>query len=422
MASPSTDSVPADIVRARAYDAPVSDIDRLLAAFESGELLRPARGAPNLVDLARALATVNGIDDLELTPGAEAIRERIGAPEHLVFVLADGFGMNFLESMPAGAFLRRQTAMELHAVFPSTTAVGLTTLATGEWPSEHAVTGWWTYLREIDGAATVVKFERRSDEKPLNELGIESQQLMPLPALGSRSTRDTLSLFPRAIADSVYSRYATGATARAGYESLGEAVDAVIARIAGADGATYTYLYTPRIDAAAHDYGTGNHRVGSELGLLNHQLERLAAGAGAGTRIVLTADHGHLDVPEEKKHLINRDEELAATLRVAPSYDARVMCFHLRDGTERAFRDAIARRFGDIVFVLSVDEVEALELFGPGPLSPLTRERLGDFVSVTRGADAIGFRPATGGREIMALASQHSGLTPEQMRIPLLIA
>ena len=126
-------------------------------------------------------------------------------------------------------------------------------------------------------------------------------------------------------------------------------------------------------------------------------------------------------MPEERKHLIDGNEELAATLRVAPSYDSRVMCFHLRDGAERAFREAIARRFGDIVFVLSVDEVEALELFGPGPLSPLTRERLGDFVSVTRGADAIGFRPATGGREIMALASQHSGLTPEQMRIPLVI-
>ena len=401
----------------------MSDTDRLLAAFDSGELLRPTPGTPNLVDLTRAIALLGVAEDSEPTPAVEAIAERIGVAEHLVFVLADGLGMHLLQSMPRSAFLRRWLATELRAVFPSTTAVGLTTLATGEWPARHGITGWWTYVREIDGAVTVVKFERRSDERPLDELGVSTEQLLPLPSWLPRMGRDSLSLLPRAIADSAYSRYAAGGTRREGYGSLRAAVNAVVERIAEADGPTYTYLYVPRIDSAAHEYGTRNRHVAAELAALDQQLERLAERlAGQRTRIVLSADHGHLDAPMAKRHLIDGGEELASTLRVAPSYDSRVMCFHLRDGAEQAFREAIERRLGEIVFVLSVDEVEELELLGPGPLSPLTRERLGDFVAIARGADAIGYRPATGGREIMGNASHHSGLAPEEMRIPLIIA
>ena len=400
----------------------MSDVDQLLAAFDSGELLRPTYETPNLVDLSRAIASICGAEGIEPTPGARAIAERIGAAEHLVFVLADGVGMKLLESMSADAFLRRRLAAELRAVFPSTTAVGLTTLATGEWPARHGVTGWWTYLREIDGAVTVVKFERRSDRRPLEELGVRPELLLPLPALLPRMRRDTLSLLPQAIADTVYSRYAAGGGARCGYGSLREAVDLLVERVSGAGGPTFTYLYAPRVDSAAHDYGTGDHRVRAELAALDQQLARLAEQLAGRACIVVSADHGHLDAPLTKRHLIDGNEELAATLRVAPSYDSRVMCFHLRDGAEPAFRDAIARRLGEVLFVLSVDEVEELELFGPGPLSAPTRERLGDFISISRGADAIGYRPATGGREIMGNASHHSGLTPEEMRIPLVIA
>lgn len=400
----------------------MSDVDRLLAAFASGELLRPSSHTPNLVDLSRAIAAVCGVPAAASTPGLEEIAARIGDPPHLVFVLADGLGLELLEALPARAFLRRQLAMALLTVFPSTTAVGLTTLASGEWPARHGIIGWWTYLREIDGAATVVKFERRTDERPIGELGVRAAQLLPLPSQLARFRRDTLSLLPARIVQSDYSCYATGGTARRPYGHLEEAVDAVVERIAGAAAPTYTYLYSSQIDAAAHEAGVRSRRVAAALRELDGQIERLAGELDGRARIVLTADHGHQDAPRARRYLIEGDEALAQTLRVAPSYDPRVMCFHLRPGAAPAFREAIAQRFGDTLFVLSTDEVEALELLGPGPLSALTRERVGDYMAIVRGTEAIGYRPATGGREITRLVSQHSGLTPEQMRIPLVIA
>ena len=400
----------------------MEDVERLLAAFASGELDRPAAERPNLVDLSRAMATVGGADGPDATAGSEEIAGLIGNPEHLVFVLADGLGMALLRALPPGAFLRRHLASELLTPFPSTTAVGLTTLATGEWPARHGIVGWWTYLREIDGAATVVRFERRADGKPLDALGVEPAQLLPLPSLLPRMSRDVASFFPSAIVGSAYSCYVAGGTAQSGYGSLAAAVDAVLRRLEHASSPTYTYLYTPRVDAAAHEYGTKSHHLSAELIALDRQIERLVEGAAPGARVVVSADHGHLDAPAAKRHLLSGEGALAETLRVAPSGDPRVMYFHLRDGAEGQFREAIERRLGEIVFVLSTDELEELELLGPGPLSPLTRERLGDFVAIAGGADAVGFSAVTGGRKMVENASQHSGLTPEQMRVPLVIA
>jgi hypothetical protein len=386
----------------------VSDADQLRAAFSAGTLLQPAPDRLNLVDLARALARLAGVDE-EPSPGSDEITGHIGTPDHLVFVLADGLGMAQLELLPPDSFLRRQLATELRTVFPSTTAVALTTLAIGQWPAQHAITGWWTYLREIDGPATVVKFEQRAGHRPLGQFGVTPSMLLPSPSLMPRISRDVRCFFPAAIAGSVYSQYVTGGVASSGYPSVARGVDEIVARVRGASRPTYSYLYMPRIDSAAHEYGAADPHVVAELVAFDRQIEWLAVDLGPGSRVVVTADHGHLDAPAVRRRRIHQGGAIAGQLRVPPSYDSRVMCFHLLGGSHDAWLSEMRERFGDGVYLLTVDEVEELELFGPGPLSPLTRERLGDYVSIVRADDVIGYgRSTSGERHLAALAPQRA--------------
>ena len=148
----------------------MSDVERLLAAFDGGELLRPSPDVLNLVDLAKATASLAGADDIALTAGARRLVDLIGPSEHLVLILADGFGMNFVEAMDVEAFTPRHLATELRTVFPSTTSAALTTLATAEWPVRHAVLGWFLYLPEVDAITTILPFVRRSDGMSLTKL------------------------------------------------------------------------------------------------------------------------------------------------------------------------------------------------------------------------------------------------------------
>jgi hypothetical protein len=300
--------------------------------------------------------------------------------------------------------------------------VALTSIATGQWPASHGITGWWTHLPEIEAAATILPFVRRADGQSLTDRGVTPEQAFPAPPVMRAMTRDALALFPSHIAGSIYSAYFTGGRVRRGYRGFQEAVDIVLERLRTADGPTYTYLYTPRVDETVHRCGVGHPQVRSALIDLDRQLERLKTGLSGSGRMVLSADHGFLDVAEGAKHQIRGSDPLLESLRFTPSGDARVLYLHVRDGAHERVRARFRERFGERFLLITVDEAEALDLFGPGPISPLTRRRMGDLIAISAGTDVIEYRPGIGPARISGDVSHHSGLTPSEMRVPLVIA
>ena len=400
----------------------MSDVAEMLEAFESGTLLRPAEDVPNLVDLARAFATVAGADGLELTAAARELAGVLGAREHLVLVLADGLGLGMLEREPAAPFLRAQLAQELRGVFPASTAVALTSFATGEWPAQHAVTGWWTHLEEIGGPATILQYRRRSDDRPLLDLGVEPARAFPVPSLLRRLRRRTLCLLPEAIASSVYSHYWTGGEPATGYHSLEEAFASVGEAVRGRGGPSFSYVYAPHVDHAAHQRGPDSREARSAVVALDRLVERLAGELGDAARVVLTSDHGHLIVPAQERLMIRPADGLPDLLASPPSGDSRVIEFHVRSGEAERFAARFRERFGESFYLLSTAELEALELLGPQPLAACTRARLGDFTAIARGAAVLGYQPARASREALQHVSHHAGLTPSELRVPLVVA
>lgn len=404
------------------YGVRMSDVDRLLDAFATGALLRPSPEAPNIVDLARASALLAGAEGIQDTPGSATIAELIGHSDHIVLVLADGLGMNLLRRLPENAFLPSHLAAQIRTVFPSTTAAALTSLATGEWPSAHAVTGWWTLLPEIGSVAAILQFVTRYDRRPLTDLGVTAEQAFPLPSVMRSMRRDTLALFPDQIAHSVYSTYASGERRRCGYRNLRQAVDIIVERVRAADRSTYTYLYTPLIDHVAHVHGIERPEVRAAITETNREMERLHAELGGRGRIVLSADHGFLDSPVGTRHQISPRNPLMTSLRFPPSGDARVLYFHLRQGFEGRFRQKFQQQLGERFLLVTIEEAEHVELFGPGRLSPTTRARVGDLIAISTGPDVIEYGPAGGVGRVMSQASQHSGLSPPEMQVPLVVA
>ncbi|MEX2246600.1 MAG: alkaline phosphatase family protein [Dehalococcoidia bacterium] len=394
----------------------MSDLPTLLRWFDDGRLVRPSSAVPNTVALVRALASLNDARDGPLDDQAQRIATAIGEADHHVFILADGLGMNLLESQPAGAFLRPHVAMELQAVFPSTTAAAITSIATGLWPAEHAVPAWWTYLPDHGVTATILPFIERFSQRPLQELGVRPDDALPAQVTLPRFTSDVCAYMPRTIAGSTYTRYFRGGTACRAYDGLGRAVEAIADRIRSATRRTYSYLYIPSIDAAEHLFGVASHQAREALEAVDRAVARLAELVATRARIVLSADHGLLDVPRERVHIARRDDDLMRHLAAPPYGEPRVPMFTVRDGCAEAFAACFRRQYGETFALLTVDEADELRLFGPEPLAPETRRRIGGFLALCANPDVLVYEPPD---EIMR--GYHAGLTAEEMRIPLVI-
>ena len=261
--------------------------------------------------------------------------------------------------------------LELQSVFPSSTAPAVTSLATGCWPAEHGVPGWFTYLPDNELIAAILPFIERFSKRPLGELGVTPEMAFPVDSWLPRFERDALCYNPTHLVGSVYSNYLSGGAPQQPYEHLSAAVDAVAARIKHAAAPTYTYLYVPFIDAAEHDHGPHSKPVAKTLDLVQHCVANLAAQLAGRGRIVVSADHGLTHVARQNQAEIKDGDPLLDLLRLPPSSEPRVPLFYVRDGCRERFIELFHERFPAHA-LLTIDEVEELRLLGPEPLAPET--------------------------------------------------
>ena len=86
------------------------------------------------------------------------------------------------------------------------------------------------------------------------------------------------------------------------------------------------------------------------------------------------------------------------------------------------FEARFRERFGEDFYLLPTDEALELELLGPGPVSPVTRRRMGNYLALSAGSSAIYFNYRRTRERGPRKVADHGGLTPAEMIVPLIVA
>jgi hypothetical protein len=188
---------------------------------------------------------------------------------------------------------------------------------------------------------------------------------------------------------------------------------------APADPGSYTYFYSPHVDTVAHAHGPTSPEVRAEVEVLDGALEKLHAGLDGRARIVVSSDHGGIDLGPAEKLILDPEEHLATLLRTPPSGEPRAPVFHVAAGAEAEFEGAFRRRFGVQFALLTADEVIEMGLLGPLPPGPLVRERMGDYWGISGARHALIYGTDQG---MVQMTGFHGGLDPDEVRIPLVVA
>ena len=394
--------------------------DSLQELFESGGLLRAVDDTPNSVDLTKALAATAGVEGVAETKWSTSLRELVGDPDLILFVVVDGLGMNLMERLPESSFLRSHMVRELRAITPSTTACAFTAFATGFYPFESGITGWFTYLPEHRLTATVLPFLERCSETPLQDYGISVDTVFPREVLTPRMGHRPLSILPSAICHSVAARHLRGNTEAIEYSSIGEALERTISAVTEARTKCYLFLYLPHIDALSHEKGPSHAEVFKLVRLIDGQLDGLSGSLGSDVRMVITADHGQITVPLNKQHLLADGDPLLETLRHPPTAEGRFPIFHVSQDRREEFQEISHERFSQSFSLLALEEAEEAGLFGPGEIGANLRTRFGDYVGVAKDEAIIGYLNPNEPEGKITIG-RHGGLSPDEMRVPLIV-
>ena len=137
------------------------------------------------------------------------------------------------------------------------------------------------------------------------------------------------------------------------------------------------------------------------------------------TKIIFSSDHGHRKA--KTKYTINKKDPINWYLSSPPSGDLRISFYHVRKEFEDDFKKEFLARFGkDFVLIPSI-QLNNLRLFGPNELSKETLSRVGTFTAISLGEAVLRYIDGDVNDCFMKQESQHSGLSVDEMTIPLAI-
>jgi hypothetical protein len=373
----------------------------------------PRYGEATLSDVmpsVLAALEVGGDDRLSIAP-----------TQRVVVMLVDGMGLLGLREHAAAApYLSSMQCRELTAGFPSTTVTSLASLSTGVPAGQHAMTGYTSYVDEVDAAVNWLAW------KPVGNNDDLRDRLVPEVVQPEATTWQKAADAGVAVAIVSARQYdGTGLTRAvfrgggyAGTTTSGDAV-AMASDLADRGHRSLVYTYISELDLIGHVRGPGADAWVAQLQLVDRHVELLAGLLPKGTTLLVTADHGMATM--------NQDETVDADAENSPlrqgvraiAGEPRMRHVHAQPGAAADVLATWSSVLGERAWVMTGDDAVRAGLFGP-VVTPLARARIGDVLAIAR--DGLGVVQRR--RESMSsnLPGHHGALTDEELLVPLLSA
>jgi hypothetical protein len=374
----------------------------------------PKYGSSALADLVPSLLDALGAAGFANPLGIEP------ASAVCLFVV-DGLGAELLAEHPAEApFLTRCGGGWLTAGFPATTAASLASLGTGRPPGEHGLVG---YTMLLPGEAV-----------PMNNLswapyGLQGgdggdllhravpERVQPEATAFERGAAAGITITlagPRQHAHSGMTR----AVLRGGrYRSAFTLADlvAVSAAALAEPGPQLVYSYHADLDLLGHIRGVDSEAWRLQLAEVDNAAATLAERLPAGGLLVVTGDHGMVDLRPDDRVDVGDLPALLSGVR-ALGGEARARHVYTEPGAADEVLAAWREVLGDRMWVVARDEAIAAGWFGPS-VPDRIRLRIGDVVAAAHGRVGVMQRAVDPAHSRMV--GHHGSMTAREQMVPL---
>jgi predicted AlkP superfamily pyrophosphatase or phosphodiesterase len=194
----------------------------------------------------------------------------------------------------------------------------------------------------------------------------------------------------------------------------------------------YFFVHLETLDTISHEYGPQSAEYTAELQSISYLLqkeliEKISPESAKETLILMTADHGAVQVdPNETTYLNLESESLLNMQRgkngkqILPTGSPRDIFLHIKEQKLAQTMETLSQKLGEKAQIMETKEAIKEGLFGLGEASKEFVERAGNLLIIPQGKETIWFEGPRG-RKIDFLG-QHGGLNHEEMIVPFAIA
>ncbi|MEM5847232.1 MAG: alkaline phosphatase family protein [Candidatus Aenigmatarchaeota archaeon] len=359
----------------------------------------------------------------------------------IVFFLLDGFGYHhwtnyFKEHKFFDRVTKRGVVFPLTTIFPSTTAAALTTINTGLTSQEHALFEWFLYFKEIDMIISTLQFTPLGikGQDRLLEFGIDPRILFRGKTIHQTLKKAGIKSFTfinEQYAWSAYSQVVHKGSVRIPFINCSDLVVRLRKQLEAESGPAYFYAYIGDIDALEHRYGPRTEEYHAELSMLSfllkkELLEKIDRKTAKETLILITSDHGQLNVSPKDTVYLNKYSKLVNSFQrckngkpILPTGSPRDVFLHIEESKLEETYNFLSEKLKEKAKVVKTEEAIREGLLGIGKPKKEFYERVGNLLILPYKNNTFWYEYFKGWK--MDLLGHHGGLSKDEMLIPFAI-
>jgi hypothetical protein len=361
---------------------------------------------PSLADVMTAcLSAISGEEN------------RLGLPRasKTVVLLVDGLGAAALKARAGHArtlmsYLSGSSVID--SGFPTTTAAALATLTTGTAPGQHGMVGY-TVLDPANDR--VLKQLSGWDDR------IDPYSWQPMPTVFERATalgHAAVAIGPERYRDSGFSKAVLRGADYLGESSIGDRLQRAAEWLREPGVTGIAYVYVPELDVAGHATGAESVEWTNWLEILDAAVREFEAQLGPDDGLIITADHGVVDIAQRNHILFDTEAPLIDGVRFVAG-EPRCLQLHFAPDASESVRAATVAAWreaeGERSWIATRDEAIAAGWFGE--VRPEVEPRIGDLlVAARKGIAYYDSRTLNGN----GMVGHHGSFSPAEVQVPLL--
>lgn len=335
--------------------------------------------------------------------------------KNVVLLVLDGMGNNILKQISPDGFLYKNKIKTITTVFPSTTTAAMTTYYSAKPPIETGWIGWTQYFKEFPAMIDVLPCKDTYTGKDFvcDKLNIND-------ILGYETIYDMIEKENSNVKTYEILPYNCMHSSRKISVCINDVsgICTTIQDLCNGKNEKFILAYFDNPDSIMHKTGCNSDETKQFIEQTQNQIENLCKNLkGTDTLLIISADHGHHTL--SKNYKITDLQELQECLILPPFLESRMLSFYVKSELKEEFKIRFNKLFKDKYILYTKKEFLGLNLLGYGKKHKKIDDFIGDFIAVAI-AD-VNIKLSTYiSEEKSDKKSSHSGLTKNEMEVPLI--
>ncbi len=374
---------------------------RFLPDYKGGSIV-------NLMSsIAKAFKSEHSYKELKLLPSKSLKKSK-----NIVLLVIDGMGYEYIKNITE---LKPYILGSITSVFPPTTTSAISTFMTGNAPMQHALTGWTINFKEIGTIGNIFRFAPKYQGLPFSFFGIDIDDIIDQKPFLNKKNVEKYHIMFKEIIKTDYNIYLSKGYTKLGYNNLNGLFRQINKAVRSSDKRKYIYAYWYGLDMIKHELGTEHKETKKHFEDIKNNILSLIKKL-KNTTLIITADHGLIDIPLNKVLYISKHPKLIECLSMPLCGEGRAAYCYVHPSKTKQFETYVKKNLKKYCTLHKSEELINKNYFGLFKQNPKLYDRIGDYVLISKEDHIIKNKPKE-----YPLFAHHSGLSKKEMLVPLIV-